>query len=204
MDDVASPQETKLVTQNGIRRRRAVLLVAGTSLLILLLLIVLLDPLAWLTDIFSVARTRAELPRAMERWEAQGISGYQINVKGFVPLACIIDGELTVQDGHLVQVRMRENPLIPEAPLHPVDPDKWDMPGCSCHDLTVAAMFERANKLLQEIRPFGAPVVIKFDEALGYITEYRFGRSSRGGFLGYRSSECCTRFEFSDLTVVSP
>lgn len=102
MDDPSFPQETTFVTQNAIRRRRSLLLATGPSLLCLFLMAPARLPL--LIDVFRVARIRAELPRAIDRWESRGLSGYQVKVKGFVSQACIIDGELTIRDGHLVQI----------------------------------------------------------------------------------------------------
>lgn len=189
MDDISFPRETIPVAQTKKGRRRALLLAAGMLLLFLLLGMAFLNPIPILEDVFNIFRTRAELPRARERWKTLGVSDYRVNVKGSVPLVCLIDGELTVQDGHLVQVRMRENALIPEALLHPIAPDQWDMPGCSYQDLTVVAMFGRVEASLQDMGLFGTPLSVKFDENLGYITEYRSGRSSRAGILEPRVSD---------------
>jgi hypothetical protein len=174
------------------------------SLLCLALITVFFNPLPLLADIISVSRIRWELPRAMERWDSQGISDYQMHVKGAVPLACILDGEFSVQDGQLVQVRLRENALVPETSLRIINPGDWDTYGCSFQDLTIEAMFDRVESNLQEVGFFGAPLTIQFDDAAGYITEYRLGRSSRGGILEPRVSECCTWFEFSNLTYPAP
>jgi hypothetical protein len=65
-------------------------------------------------------------------------------------------------------------------------------------------MFERLDAGLRGVGGFGAPLIVEFDEQWGYITEYRFGRASRGGVFGYAVSECCTWFEFDDLTVFAP
>jgi hypothetical protein len=192
------------MTQNRIEPHYVLLLSIGGSLLCLLLMVVLFDPLPLLADIISVARIQWELPRAMDRWQVQGLPGYQINVQGAIPLLCFIDGELTVQEGKLVQVRMRENPFIPDSPLHPVDPIQWDRNGCPYQDLTVENMFERVESNVEKIGLFGAPLIVKFDDGVGYITEYHFGRSSRGGIFGYQLSECCTWFAYSDLTVPAP
>lgn len=185
-------------------RGRFVLLTMSGSLLCLALMIFLFDPLPLLSDIISVARVRWELPRAKQRWQAQDISSYQVDVQGAVPLLCLLDGELTVRDHQIIQVRMRENALIPTTPLHLVDPIQWDRNGCSFEDLTVENMFERVETSLEQVKFLGAPLSVKFDKELGYIAEYRFGRASRGGIFGYRLSDCCTWFEFSNLTVISP
>jgi hypothetical protein len=185
-------------------RSRIILSGIGGSLLCLLLMVVLFDPLPLLADIISVTQIRWELPRAMERWQAQDIASYQVDVQGAIPLLYFIDGELIVQDHQLIQVRTRENPLIPETPLHLVDPSQWDGYGCPIKDLTVENMSERVETSLDQVIFFGVPLTVKFDKELGYITEYRFGRASRGGIFGYQLSECCTWFAYSNLTIPTP
>jgi hypothetical protein len=188
------------MTPNHKGRGHPFLLAAGGSLLCLLLLVILLDPLPLLSDIVNVARIRSELPRARDRWQAQKLQAYRVEVKGAIPLACLVDGELTVHEGNLAEVRMRQNPLIPESPLQTVDPSHWTRAACTYEELTVEAMFDRLERDLDKTKFFGAPLSVEFDEQLGYLTEYRFGRSSQGGIFGSRISECCTWFEFSNLT----
>lgn len=191
------------MAQNRANRGRTVPAIIG-SLLCLVLLASLLDPLPWISDMVNSARVRWQLPRARSRWESHGLSSYRIRVKGAVPLACFIDGELTVRDGRLVEVRMRENPLVPDSPLVLVDHGNWRRQGCAYEDLTVGRMFERVERALSGVASLGTPLVVQFDEEMGFITEYRFGRSSRGGVFGYVTSECCTWFEFEGLTPSTP
>jgi hypothetical protein len=115
----------------------------------------------------------------------------------------MIDGELTVRAGRLSAVRMSQNPLQADSVFLPVDPSQWQRPGCSYEDLTVEAMFDLVERGLKDVGWFGAPLTVRFDEQTGFITEYRFGRSSRGGVFGYSVGECCTWFELDDL-VASP
>jgi hypothetical protein len=192
------------MTQPIMGRSRTFWLVLVVSLLCLLLLVLLLDPLPWLADIVSIACIRWELPRAMERWEAQDLEDYQVVVKGAIPLACLLDGHLTVRAGTLSEVRMRENPLVPDSPLTVVNPEDWDRSSCPFKDLTVEAMFARLEGNIGNLRFFGAPLRVKFDHDAGYVTEYHFGRASQGGIFGATISECCTWFEFSDLTTLPP
>jgi hypothetical protein len=184
--------------------RRRVLRFALAAVVVVLLLIVLLDPVPLVSDIFSVARIRLELPRAVARWRSSGISSYRMHVTGAVPLACIIDGELTVEAGRLVEVLMREEPFAPDSPLQAVEPAEWRSSGCSYEDLTVESMFERLETSLAGLAMFGAPLTVRFDEERGFITEYRFGRASRGGVFGYTLSECCTWFDFDLLAASDP
>jgi hypothetical protein len=174
------------------------------SLLFLALAVILLDPIPLFSDIANSVRLRLQLPPATARWQSSGPSTYRIHVKGSVPLACLVDGELTVHDGRLVDVRMREDPFSPDSPLLPVDPARWQRPGCSYQDLTVESMLERVRLGVEGAGLFGLPVAVRFDEGLGYITEYRLVRASRGGVFGYTLSECCTWFEFDSLTIADP
>jgi hypothetical protein len=65
-------------------------------------------------------------------------------------------------------------------------------------------MFLRLEADLQGTGLLGAPLQAQFDEQRGFITEYRFGRPSRGGLLGQDISECCIWFEFDKFTDLSP
>jgi hypothetical protein len=174
------------------------------TLLGLLLLQVLFDPIPYLEDAISVLHIRRELPRALERWKSRGVTDYRIDVRGAIPLACILDGELTVRNGLLVGVRMRANPLVPDSPLVEIDSAEWEDPFCPYNDLTVEGMFARLRRGVDGVGLFGAPLRVTFDEESGYIAEYRFGRSSRGGVFGYSVSECCTWFEFDNLQALEP
>jgi len=141
-------------------RHRAVALAIAGSLVGLAPVVVLFDPLPLLSDVVSAARVRWELPRAVERWDSHTPLSYQIHVWGAVPMVCIVDGELSVRDGQLAGVRMRENPLVPESPLLGVDPSEWQHQGCPYEDLTVECMFERVEAGLRRVGAFGAPLAI--------------------------------------------
>jgi hypothetical protein len=166
------------MSQIDTGRRRSVWVVIGGSLLCLVLLFMLLDPLPILSDLIRTARLRRELPAARDRWEAGNLASYRVSIRGAIPLACLLDGELTVRDGRLAQVLMRENALVTDAPLRAVEPAKWINAGCSFEELTVEAMFERVENNLNRAALFGAPLSVEFDAATGYITEYRYGRAS--------------------------
>jgi hypothetical protein len=169
-----------------------------------LLAAILGDPAAVISDAVSAARIRWELPRALRQWESSGTASYTIRVRGAIPPVCILDAELTVQDGSLVEVRARENPLLTDSPMATVDRRLWDRLPCPYEELTVERVFERVEAGIDGLGILGAPLTVRFDEEMGFIQEYRFGRASRRGVLGYRVSECCTWFEFRDLVVSDP
>jgi hypothetical protein len=126
------------------------------SLLFLALAVILLDPIPLFSDIANSVRLRLQLPPATARWQSSGPSSYRIRVKGSVPVGCLVDGELTVHDGRLVDVRMREDPFSPDSPLLPVDPARWQRPGCSYQDLTVESMLERVRLVRDEVQALRA------------------------------------------------
>lgn len=99
---------------------------------------------------------------------------------------------------------MRQNPLVPDSLLLQVDPRDWQGQGCLYEDLTVERMFDRVEAGLRGVGAFGAPLTVQLDAEWGYIPEYRFGRAPRGGYFGYAISERCTRFEFDELTALTP
>ncbi len=125
-----------MMSHSRSRRLRKWLRITAALLLGLLPLQVVFDPLALISDAVSVLRIRWGLPGAMERWEAHAPSSYQIHVKG-ASMACFVDGELSVQDGELVRVRMRTNPLVPDFALVDVDPSRWIRRSAPTQDLTI-------------------------------------------------------------------
>jgi hypothetical protein len=193
-----------LNTKEKPRRFRASSFVIGGSLLCVLLVVILFDPVALVSDAIAVARIRWELPRARDKWEARALATYRIHVKGAVPLACFVDAELTVRGGGLAGVRSRENPLVPDLPFVQVSQDDWEVQGCSYEDLTIEDMFLRVEADLERIGILGGPLVVKFDENRGFVSEYRSGRASYGGILGATASECCTWFVFDNFTESPP
>jgi hypothetical protein len=162
---------------------------------------ILFDPIPAWVDLLNVARARYELPRAAQRWQSRGGPDYQVHVKGAVPLACFVDGEVEVWKGALSRLRLRENVFVPESPLAEVDLDDGALGPCSLEWLTVQGMFERVEQELAQGGLFGVALKVRFDSDLGYVTEYRQGRGSRGGLFGYTVSEFCTWFTFESLKL---
>ena len=163
---------------------------------------ILFDPIPAWVDLVNGARARCELPRAAQRWQSRGGPDYQVHVKGAVPLACFVDGEVEVRQGAVSRLRLRENVFVPESPLAEVDLDDGALGPCSLEWLTVQGMFERVEQELARDCPFGAAPKVRFDPNLGFVTEYRRGRGWRGGLFGYTVSECCTWFTFDSLTLL--
>lgn len=185
-------------------RRKGVLPALVGTVAAVAIMIALFNPVSLWGDLFNAARVRWELPRAMGRWRSRGGATYRLHVKGGVPLACFIDGELSVQHGQFVDVRMRQNPLIPKSPMLSVDRSGWSRQGCAYEDLTVERMFQRVQEDLARSGLFGASLRVRFDRETGYVTEYRNGRPSGGGLLEPTASECCTWFSFDGLTLSPP
>jgi hypothetical protein len=172
--------------------------------LFLALLWILLDPLTLFSDVLNAAQIRRGLSPAMDRWLSHRPSGYRVDVKGSIPPSCLIDGELSVRDGHLIELRVRETPFVPDAPLLPVDRSAWQNQSCPYEDLTVERMFERVETTLASTGAFGLPLTVQFDEGRGFITQYKLVRSSRGGIFGYHLGECCTWLQFDGFAEATP
>ncbi len=164
-------------------------------------MILLFDPIPAWADLVNVARARYELPRAAQRWQSRGGPEHQVHIRGAVPLACFVDGEIEVRKGAVSRLRLRENVFVPESPLAEVDLDDGALGPCPLEWLTVQGMFERVEQELAEGDLFGVALKVRFDPDLGYATEYRRGRGSQGGLFGYTESECCTWFTFDSLSL---
>ena len=166
---------------------------------LLALIELLFDPLAWIQNINHVAQIRAELPAAASRWQAQGIEDYDIQVKGFVPLSCMIEAVLTVRSNELAAVMKRKIPWDETSPWEPAPSKDWDAPFCSYRQLAVSAMFERVRQNLAAADLSMDALEVKFDPTYGFVASYDHRTGYRQGFLNPAVSECCVWYTFSNF-----
>ncbi len=177
---------------------------AGIITLSLLALIELLfDPVAWIRNVNSAAQTRAALPLAADRWRAHGIEDYDIQVKGFVPLSCMMDAVLSVRKNELVAVRARQIPWDETAPWEPVPSENWDLPFCSYRQLTVTGMFEKVGRGLVTADLSVDALEVQFDPAYGFVTSYDYRSGYRQGLFNPVLTECCVWYAFSQFQPFS-
>lgn len=188
-----------MISGRPLSWERSRLMVIGCILLtVLVLLQFLFDPLSLAGNIIQLNAIRAQLPAAKELWQSQGITDYVIDVEGSVPLTCLIDATLTVEQGELVAV-MGRNPLDKTSPLLPLEPADWDRPYCSYSQLLIPRMLERVERDLEETEFTAAALEVSFDPELGFVMEYAYDTCYRRGLLNPMVSECHTWYTFSNL-----
>ena len=74
----------------------------GGIILLLILAQVLFDPLSELQHLAARQQARSHLPTARQKWEAQGITHYRFDLRGYVPLTCMFGGGIEVRDGMII------------------------------------------------------------------------------------------------------
>jgi hypothetical protein len=161
----------------------------------------LFDPLAWMKNVSMVAQVRAALPAARRRWQAWGISDYDLEAKGFVPLSCMLAARLKVRHGDVVAVEAQQTPWDDHGPWAPVARSQWDLPFCSYAQLTVAHLFEKVERNLAEADLSVDALDVQFDPVYGFVTSYDYRSGYRQGLLHPVFSECCIWFAFSHFQM---
>ena len=161
----------------------------------------LLDPLSIIENAVMLARIRAELPDAEALWRAQGISHYEVDIQGG-SFVCRVSGRLSVRDGELVAVAMRQDPSDPSSALVEVDSSRWSSPGCMYEEMTVAGVFERVGQILDQISVGDESLHVTFDDELGYVTVYSYGAGYRRGLLNPVVSDAWIWFSFGNLRPI--
>ncbi len=168
---------------------------AGIVLLGLVLFMSILPagPVRIVENFFELNRIRVELKTAQERWQAQHISSYEINVTGFAP-ACIygevgpkIPTTLVVQNDTLVRAYVLESGIQKEL--------SFVGAGCSLERLTVLDQFKTVEQSLGSTSIWADYLHVQFDPDLGFITDEESGT--------YKAvSSCCSYFHFRNLRPI--
>lgn len=150
----------------------------------------LFDPLSWLGSIFRAEMIRRELTGARTRWRSCGITDYRFDVKGFIPLAGIIDASLTVREGELAAVVSRGVP---------VEAERWDDPLRPYSQFVIPSMFEEVERWLGDTDLSMNSLELSFDPEFGYVTHYGHRSCYRRGVLNPVCSENHVWFTFTDF-----
>lgn len=119
---------------------------------------------------------RSELPQAKARWEATGITSYDVGVWMF-SASCIQDVSLKVRGSELSEVIMMTRSrwdAIP-SPVALVERESWpDQDGwCAYNNVLVPQMFDTVEKALEELKPEESDLSVTFDEQYGFVGYYR-------------------------------
>ncbi len=161
--------------------------------------IVLIVALAWFQpqiqgllgareNVAELDRIRTELPIAKARWESLGIPDYDVDVSAFAHLGCYIDAAtFSVRGGKLGTVTQHKylgTPLPSPGATMPLDDDG----GCPLDDLLIPAMFDRMEKTVDHVDPFGVFFRAEFDPEFGFVSEYRINYYGTDGIAHYTFS----------------
>jgi hypothetical protein len=163
---------------------------------------ILFDPLAWMFNVEVVQKLRREIPAAKNHWQSYGIKDYDIDVKGFVPLVCIIDATLSIRNDLLVAVMIR-NPLEKASILELLEPTSWEASFCPYKKLLVPEMFERVEQDLDKINIAEEALKVEFDPVYGFVKSYSFVTGYRHGIFNPVIADGNVWYEFSNFRPIT-
>ncbi len=161
--------------------------------LVLFMSIMPAGPVHVVENFFELNRIRAELKAAEERWQAQHISNYEIDVTGFAP-ACIygeisplVTTTLVVRNDILVQAYVLEHGMREGISFAGVT--------CPLKTLTVLEGFKTLKQSLEYTSIWSDYLRVQFDSESGFITDRESGT--------YKPvSSCCSYFHFRNLRPI--
>ncbi len=161
--------------------------------LVLFMSIMPAGPVHVVENFFELNRIRAELKAAEERWLAQHISSYEVDVTGFAP-ACIygeisplVTTTLVVRNDALVQAYVLRNGVHKEFPIGGA--------ACPLKNLTVLEGFKTLKQSLEYTSIWSDYLHVQFDPGLGFITD-------REGGTYKPVSSCCSYMHFRNLRPI--
>jgi hypothetical protein len=168
----------------------------GVLIGILLVVGILFDPISIVGNFIETNKAKSELATAKQQWEANGSENYKLKIRGGVPVACLYDAILTVREGQLVGVQVKEEFFKDNSSYKALEKEKWDF--CDYEGLGVSDMLKRTEEALDKSNPFRQNPEISFDPEFGYVKYYQINYHGNGLFTRVRISDCCSWYEFSD------
>ena len=163
-----------------------------TILVVVFVIQVLCDPLSYFLVLGEKLEVRIGLPRARAQWQAQKITHYQFDLRGYVPLLCMIGANIEVKDEVVVGIRERSDGQLSMLPSSPAGVDIPLL--CDYRNFTMSRFFD-------EFGPSSTWQItgITFDKEYGFISELKFGYAGGNGLLAPRISDCCGGFTIENF-----
>jgi hypothetical protein len=158
---------------------------------------VLFDPLSSLMHLSESVQARIGLPYARRKWEAQGITHYKFDIRGYVPLVCIVGGSVEIENGVVVHTGPSTDALTRGEP--DLDLGFWptaSLPLCDYRNYTIPIFFDMVEQYSRSITQ------ISFDPKYGFISRFRLGSPGGYGLLSPRIFDCCSNFRVFNFIVL--
>jgi len=167
------------------------------ALAVVIVVQVLFDPLTSLIELMEGYQAQIGLPSARQKWESQNISHYKFDIKGYVPLACIVGGSVEVKDGVVIKIGPSSTAVESDNPFLDTGFTSMEHPFlCNYKNYTIPSFFDYLSEHPNSITG------ISFDLDYGFISHYRFGSSGGHGLLSPRIYDCCGGFGISNFQML--
>jgi hypothetical protein len=171
----------------------------GGLFLFIVLVQVLFDPFSEMLRLAERLQARQYIPTARQKWEAQGITHYRFNIRGYVPLTCMFGDGIEVKDGVVIHGEASDAGE-PDAMLHPGFAGTDDPPLCNYQNYTMPGLFRLIEEWLAESP--ASITEISFDSRYGFISSFSFGNPGGHGILNPTISDCCGGFSIENFEVL--
>ena len=171
----------------------------GGILFIVVVVQILFDPLADLQHLKERLQAQMFLPAARQKWETKGITHYQFDIRGSVPLVCIFGGGIEVRDG-LVIPGPRSDAAKFNSMLSPGLSKAEDPPLCNDQNYTMPGLLDLVEVWLAQST--SSITEVSFDPEYGFISSFSFGDPGGKGLFSPTVSECCGGFIIENFLVL--
>ena len=122
------------------------------ALIVVAAIQLLFDPLSSLMRFSESVQARIGLPYARRKWDAQGITHYKFDIRGYVPLVCIIGGSVEVKDGVVVHTGPSTDALTRGEPdLDLGFGSTASLPLCDYRNYTIPIFFDMVEQYSRSI-----------------------------------------------------
>lgn len=171
----------------------------GGIFLFIVVIQVLFDPLSDLQHRAERRQARLYLPTVRQKWEAQGITHYRFDIRGYVPLACMFGGGIEVKDGEVIPGE-GSDAGEPGTMLYPGFAEMDNLPLCNSQNYSMPGLITLIENWLEESP--SSITEISFDLQYGFISSFSFGSPGGNGLLSPTISDCCGGFTIENFQVL--
>ena len=173
----------------------------GIILAALFVIEICFDPISLISLKKQNERAEKNLPIAIKKWHSSGIEDYSIDVEGGIAMVCLYSNRITVRDGILYNVEVRQDLFDNTSPFITVPVEEWNS-FCRYNELTIPSIFDKIEKALNNHNNM-AKIIVSFNDSYGYVTEFIYQCNVRNGILDPKLSDCGFGFHFSNFRVIN-
>ena len=168
------------------------------GLMFICMIQILFDPFSSYINQRKLDQLEAELTIAEEKWEAQHISNYSVEVSYFIPLMGICPGRITVKDSVVIKVEERSRGQDENSEYVIITKEKRENNWCYYTNLTIPEVFNRVKDKIND----KVTIVALFDTEKGFVTRYYGNENVGWGLFNSRVSDSEFSYTFTNFQVL--